>query len=291
MAPQTGTAILVLVVFVLPGFVALRYAEQTYRTRAGDSTLERILTALYFSLLSYVVIAAGAVLLLDADRLDVRQLWRGAMSIETYLVLAVAGVAVPLAIAELARQWSRTRVRLWLLSRLGVSTVHKTPSGWEHFFLSNRWAYVRATLKDGRVIGGFFGAESFAGYTADTPDLYLEQRYQLDEKDWFDGPASGTMGVYIRAEEIVSVEFYEAGAPPPRPRWWRRVRARITAHDAASEDTPLELTDRADPQERRDHAVGPDDADPPAASTAPDRLGELGETTEQTERTERTERE
>ena len=33
MASQTGTAILILVVFVLPGFVALRYAEQTYRTR------------------------------------------------------------------------------------------------------------------------------------------------------------------------------------------------------------------------------------------------------------------
>jgi hypothetical protein len=43
MAPQTGTAVLVLVVFVLPGFVALRYAEQTYRTHADDSALERVL--------------------------------------------------------------------------------------------------------------------------------------------------------------------------------------------------------------------------------------------------------
>lgn len=283
MAPQTGTAILVLVVFVLPGFVALRYAEQTYRTRAGDSTLERILTALYFSLLTYVVIAAGAVLLLDADRGDVRQLWRGHKSIEIYLLLSVAALAVPLVIAEIARQWSRTRLRLWLLRRLGVSTVHKTPSGWEHFFLSNRWAFVRVTLKDGRVVGGFFGSKSFAGYTADTPDLYLEQRYQLDHADWFAGPPEGTLGLYIRADEIVSVEFYEAGEAPTRPRWWRRVRARITRHDAAAENAPTELEPRADPQERRDHAVRPS-PDPAAAATAPDRLGELGAATEQTER-------
>lgn len=283
MAPQTGTAILVLVVFVLPGFVALRYAEQTYRTRAEDSTLERILTALYFSLLSYVVITAGAALLLDADRLDVRQLWRGEKPIETYLLLAAAGIAVPLAIAEIARQWSRTQLRLWLLRRLGVSTVHRTPSGWEHFFLSNRWAYVRATLKDGRVIGGFFGASSFAGYTADTPDLYLEQRYQLDDNDWFTGPPEGTLGVYIRADEIVSVEFYDAGAPPTRPRWWCRVRARITGNAAATQNPPPEPAPRTDPQERRDHAIGPA-ADPAATAAAPERLGQLGAATEQTDR-------
>ena len=196
MAPQTGTAILVLVVFVLPGFVALRYAEQTYRTHAQDSTLERILTALYFSLLSYIVIAGGAAVLLSADRADVQELWRGQKALKEYLALAVAGIVVPVAIAELARRWVGMGVlRPWLLRTLGISAVHKTPSGWEHFFLKDRWAYVRATLKDGRVIGGFFGADSFAGYTAETPDLYLEQRYQLDDKDWFDKPAAGNLGV------------------------------------------------------------------------------------------------
>ena len=35
LAADPGTAILVLVVFVLPGFVALRYTEPTYRTGAA----------------------------------------------------------------------------------------------------------------------------------------------------------------------------------------------------------------------------------------------------------------
>ena len=76
----------------------------------------------------------------------------------------------------MARQWNRSRLRESVLRRAGVSPAHKTPSGWEHFFLQGRWAYVRATLKDGRVVGGWFGPNSFAGYTAETPDLYLEQR-------------------------------------------------------------------------------------------------------------------
>ena len=149
--------------------------------------------------------------------------------------------------------------------------------------LSNQWAYVRATLRDGRVVGGFFGARSFAGYTADTPDLYLQERYQLDDNDWFNEPATGTLGVYIRAEKIVSVEFYDAGAPPARPRWWRRVRARLRGHAAAAENPPPEPSVTADPQERRDHAVGPT-PDSAATTTAPERLGEIGPAAERTNR-------
>lgn len=276
MAPQTGTAILVLVVFVLPGFVALRYAEQTYRTHAQDSTLERILTALYFSLLSYVIIATSAAVLLNADRADVQELWHGDKPLKDYLVLAAAGIAVPVGIAELARRWIHTRrLRPWVLRQLGISPVHKTPSGWEHFFLKDRWAYVRATLKDGRVIGGFFGADSFAGYTADTPDLYLEQRHQLDDKDWFDAPAAGTLGVYIRADEIVSVEFYEAGAAPSRPHWWRRAWARLRRDGTLTENATTHTSATANPEERRDHTVGPDTAGPTTSAAATGGLGDI----------------
>lgn len=287
MAPQTGTAILVLVVFVLPGFIALRYAEQTYRTRAEDSTLERVLTALYFSVLSYVVVAAGAMLLFDAERRDVRQLWHGQKPLATYLGLTVAGILMPIAIAELARRWTKTRrLRPWILRWLRISPVHRVPSGWEHFFERDRWAFVRATLKDGRVVGGFFGTNSFAGYTADTPDLYLEQRYELDDKDWFVNPAPGTLGVYVRADEIVSVEFYDAGGPTdgaaPRLSFWRRLLSRMS-RDATQSGEPASGSSQAttaDPQERGDLALGSgaEATQPPEPS---DGLGHVGPTVEE----------
>jgi hypothetical protein len=135
----------------------------------------------------------------------------------------------------------------------------------------------RATLKDGRVVGGFFGPTSFAGYTAETPDLYLEKRYQLNEKAWFDEPAPGTLGIYIRADEIVSVEFYEAGGPPPRLSWWRRTWRRIQHDDPDAHPQPLDRgAAAADPQERRDLPSGPAPAAPDASSSGPDGRREVG---------------
>jgi Family of unknown function (DUF6338) len=209
MAPATGTAILVLVAFVLPGFVALRYRERTYVTQAEDTPFERLLNALYFSFLTYVAIVA-AVLVLGLDGEDIGDFYSGDRGLESYAALAAAGLVVPLLIAEIARRWDGSSARRWVLSKAGVSAVHSTPSGWEHFFQQGKRAFVRVTLKDGRVVGGYFGSGSFAGYTAETPDLYLEQRWELNEDDWFLRSADATLGVYIRAEEIVSTEFYAA---------------------------------------------------------------------------------
>lgn len=54
MAPQTGTALLIIAVFVLPGFVTLLMRERTYRVKGQDSSFERLLNALYFSSIIYV---------------------------------------------------------------------------------------------------------------------------------------------------------------------------------------------------------------------------------------------
>jgi hypothetical protein len=212
MAPATGTAILVLVAFVLPGFVALRYGERTYRTKSEDTPFERLLNALYYSFLTYALMF-GCILLLGLDARDVGDFYGGRQSLGSYVALAAAGLVIPVVIAEAARRWASCSWRQRVLDHAGVSAVHGTPSGWEHFFQQGNLAFVRVTLRDGRVVGGYFGNRSFAGYTADTPDLYLEQRWELNDNDWFQKPADRTLGVYMRADEIVSAEFYESGVP------------------------------------------------------------------------------
>jgi hypothetical protein len=151
------------------------------------------------------------------------------------------------------REWRlRNRVRLVA----GLNLAHTTPSGWEHFFLRDRTCFVRATLNDGRVIAGRFGDESFAGYTAETPDLYLQERWALDDNDWFHQRVDGSLGVYVRGDAIVSVEFYDDGTPrEPVQRWWSRLKylwpgiptPRYPLDDDAEPSAPA-----PDPQERRD---------------------------------------
>jgi len=55
--PATGTALLILVAFVLPGFVTLLISERTHVVRDTSNTSERILLALYYSVLCYALLA------------------------------------------------------------------------------------------------------------------------------------------------------------------------------------------------------------------------------------------
>lgn len=215
MAPQTGTALLIVAVFVLPGFVTLLMQERTYRVKGQDSSFERLLNALYFSSIIYLVLGLGWVVA-GRGRDDISRLYAGQDSADVYLLLTVIGLfALPAVSAELGRRWQKSRkLRPWFLKRAGIDPGHGVPAGWEQLFLESpgaeagRGLMLRVTLDDGRVVGGYFGEKSLAGYTAHTRDLFLEERWVLDEEDWFDGPVEGSLGLWIAENQIHSVEAY-----------------------------------------------------------------------------------
>ena len=64
-------------------------------------------------------------------------------------------------------------------------------------------------LVDGRIVGGFFGEKSLAGYTAHTRDLFIEQRWVFDSGDWFDKPVEGSRGLWISESQIRWMDVYE----------------------------------------------------------------------------------
>jgi hypothetical protein len=215
MAPQTGTALLVIAVFVLPGFVTLLMRERTYRVKGQDSPFERLLNALYFSSIIYVILALAWVV--DGlGREDISHLYAGEEPLEVYFLLAVVGLfLLPAAIAELGRNWQKSRrLRPWFLKRAGIDAGHGVPAGWEQLFLESpgaiagRGLMLRVTLEDGRVVGGYFGEKSLAGYTAHTRDLFIEERWSLDSEDWFEAPVEGSLGLWVSEKQIHSVEAY-----------------------------------------------------------------------------------
>ena len=64
------------------------------------------------------------------------------------------------------------------------------------------------TLTDGRVVGGYFGDDSFAGYSDHHEDLFLERRWELDDDAWFIRPADSSVGFWAPSSSIVSFEVY-----------------------------------------------------------------------------------
>jgi len=99
MAPATGTAILVLVAFVLPGFVTILVKERIYEVPAEQQPFDRLLQTLYYSLLVYAVPATIAVIA-GADRDDFERLFRGDADLRVTAAVAMAVLLLlPLSIA------------------------------------------------------------------------------------------------------------------------------------------------------------------------------------------------
>jgi hypothetical protein len=251
---DTGTTILLLAAFVLPGFITLVFRESTYVIREATTPFERLLLSLSYSVRVYGILVFGAWLLGYRDR-DLVALYHGKRPLGTYLVVgALAWLVLPIVISEVGRRWRYSkRLRPAVLRFMRISTGHSTPSAWDHFFGSDRLALIRVTLDDGRVVGGYFGNQSLAAYSEDTQDLFLEERWELDEDAWFVGPAASSLGLWIAHERMVSLEVY---APPPdKPRPVPGERLLATAITAAA------VVDALRPQSQDATASSEPDAD------------------------------
>lgn len=210
MAPATGTALLVLVAFVLPGFVAVLIGERTHEVPVRNrSPFELLLLTGYYSVLTYGVVAV-LTWPFGLTRETLRD-WYREESLGRLGALGLAAiVVVPAALATCARLWARSRMRSWLLKRLGIHETHRVSAAWDEFFGRGQAAFVRIVLADHRVVGGFYGSRSVSGHAEHGGDLLLEQAWVLDEDNWFKAPAAGSTGLWIPRGIIVSMELYDA---------------------------------------------------------------------------------
>lgn len=216
MAPDAGTAVLLLAAFVLPGFVTLLIRERTSWIKGEDTPFERLLNALYYSSIIYAVLGVGLVAF-AFDRANFSALYAGEYVPGVYLLLgALALFVLPMSIAELGRRWQKSEaLRPRFIAWARIDPGHNVPAGWEQLFLESHGAkagnglMLRVTLEDGRVVGGFFGERSLAGYTAHRRDLFIEERWSFDNDDWFDEPVSANLGLWLSESQIHSIEAYE----------------------------------------------------------------------------------
>lgn len=193
----------------MPGFVTLLIRERTFTVPGEQTPFERLLNALYYSAIVFSVVAAVA-LLAGIDKKEVVDLHHGRMSLVTTTAAAVGVVLlVPTLVAEVSRRWRNSkRLRPSVLGRLRISTAHAVTSGWNQAFSELDGAFIRVTTNDGRVVGGLYAAGSLAGYSEQAQDLYISERWQLDDDFWFVGPAERSIGFWVPRKNIASLELY-----------------------------------------------------------------------------------
>jgi hypothetical protein len=221
MAPATGTALILLIAFVLPGFVVVLFQERTFKQAEELSPFDRLLLALYYSLWCYLMLAAVA-LIAGVDRADVEQLygryepdpaqlvWRGAL-----VVLAPAAVVW---FSTLLFRESGVGARLSELVRLNAR--HQEPTAWDFWFRQGLKSHLRIVFPEGRSVWGYYGDRSFASYAKDGLDLFLEHIYREceipDDPDsddaagsWFGQAHERNRGGWVKVDGAVCIEVYD----------------------------------------------------------------------------------
>jgi len=253
MAPATGTALVLLVAFVLPGFVVVLFQERTFKQAEQLNPFDRLLRALYYSVWCYLLLAAAA-LIAGIDRADVEELYRRYDADPAELVwrgaLAVLVPATVVWLSTLVFRESGVAEKLAELVRLNAR--HQQPTAWDFWFRQGLKSHVRVIYADGRSVWGYYGDNSFASYAKDGHDLFLEHIYRereirerADSEDapgsWFGRAHERNRGGWVKVDDAVCIEIYDfddAQEAATAPADTASQRAAGTGGPAATDQPP-----------------------------------------------------
>lgn len=197
--PSTINAVLIVVVFVIPGFIASRILSAVHlRATSSDTTtvLEAIaLSSLNYGLLSWLLAIAWF-----------HQWYQRLVPLMAlaFCTLVAAPAAIGLCLAKLIDTSWGTKFRL------AFGMAHPVLKARDSFFRTGKTCWVVATLKGGRVIAGYFAPNSFASSFPSEEDLYLEKICKLSADGKIESVARYTAGGRIQMKNVETLELFES---------------------------------------------------------------------------------
>ena len=197
--PTTFSAVLVIVAFVIPGFIASRILSFAYSRSAiaeGQAILEAItLSCLNYALLSWLLAWAW-----------IQHWYQQPLLLATvvFCILFVTPVVIALILVKIFdTDWG-------LRLRLSYGVAHPVLKAWDSFFRRGRLCWVVATMKGGRIFAGYYGPNSYASSFPADEDVYLEKLCKLSPKGKIEGVAEFTAGGIIQMKNVETLEFFES---------------------------------------------------------------------------------
>ncbi|MBB5448277.1 MULTISPECIES: DUF6338 family protein [unclassified Paraburkholderia] len=189
---SSADKLLLCVLFVIPGFVAMKtYAILSSGPRLDAS--KAVIDAIAFSCCNYAVFA-----------FPIYWMRYAGLATRQPVVYAIAWVGIllvgPLLLA----------VGVFVLRRakwMGRWLPHPVDRAWDYVFGKREPFYLIITLTSGKRIGATYGNNSFASsYPAD-PEIYVEEAWDVDEAEGFVRRHVKTRGLLIAGSAIESIEF------------------------------------------------------------------------------------
>ncbi|MEY9487746.1 DUF6338 family protein [Streptomyces calvus] len=204
--PSTTSQLLALVLLVLPGLTYQFLRERWRGPVAAEAQLgERMLRAITagVALNGLYAALAGPSLVRAWRRMERSGL--SALAAESPRAAGLWALLLYLGVPAMAAAAISYRER-----RRARSVYRPVPTAWDYAFGAGADSgprFVRARLKDGTWVGGWFGPRSYASGHPQEADLYLQASYRMGTDGSFISRVESTGGIYLRMADVDVVEM------------------------------------------------------------------------------------
>ena len=180
------------ILFVVPGFIALKTYELCFPNIQKDSS-KQLIDAVTYSCVNY------AFMFLFIRWVEMSELKTQHPNLYVLFYFFVIFISPIL----LVLSWRKVRSTNLVQSK----APHPTGKPWDYVFSQREPYWVKVTLKDGQTLGGLYSSKSFASSNPEPEQIYLEQTWVLNEDGSFERAKNDTAGILILSAEISHVEL------------------------------------------------------------------------------------
>jgi hypothetical protein len=192
-------SLVVVMVFIIPGFVALKaWASVAVAPASNDKSL--LLSAIAASACLYAPFSPLLYWEYTTHRLN-PVVHPVAAAVTAFGVLCVWPAIAGVGVARVMRAGWWQHFASWL----GVRPPELR--AWDAFFSRGEQCFVRAVLKDGRIVGGLFVPGASASSYPASEDLYLAVQYSMDSSGTFGERMPRTRGCWLDMNNVQCLEF------------------------------------------------------------------------------------
>ena len=187
-------------IFVFPGLISMHI----YRLLMPARSIEwksSIIEGLFFSITNFALLLPFIVFITYENFPTKHPIW---FSFGFLIVLLIGPIIWPLVLVKAMRY-----------PKLMKGLMLPFPTAWDAFFDKRMPVFVLIHLKNGKMIGGYFGMGSYAAAYPHHGDIYVKAVYKTDDKGQFVAPIQNTRGLHIRKAEYSYIEFFDV---PPQEK-------------------------------------------------------------------------
>lgn len=187
-----------LVVLFLPGFISLKIHQFIERREA--TITETLVDVIGFSLLNALVLSWP--ILIATTNLTLPKPAYGIVLQNAVWICLVGPTVWPILFRIAKRYVFRGG---WL--------VGTERSAFDFAFRGKQTLWVIVHMNDGRLVGGYFGVNSYVTAEKDSGHIYLEELWKLSREGTFVEPIIGSMGAIFRPNDYHWIEVFRDGPP------------------------------------------------------------------------------